>query len=145
MYKIKIIKTDDSVSLSGPGRARGGFIGGGFRGVAHGDNVLTPMRSGEGVTVAEAFRRNKYEMDRLNALNRAALSGNMGGFYREWSAPQLTNTVASVQPVATNTGSTIHNEYNFDISGGPNVDTNELVNKVVYKIKESQRGQIRSN
>lgn len=143
-YKIKIIKTDDSVSLSGPGRARGGFIGGGFRGVAHGDNVLTPMRSGEGVTVAEAFRRNKFEMDRLNALNKAALSGNMGGFYREWSAPQLTNTVANVQPVATTSGATIHNEYNFDISGGPNVNTDELVNKVVYKIKESQRGQIRS-
>lgn len=143
-YKIKIIKTEDIVALQGPGRARGGFIGGGFRGVAMGDNTLTPMRSGEGVTVAEAFRRNKYETDRLNALNKAALSGNMGGFYREWSAPELTNTVANVQPVATTSGPTIHNEYNFDITGGPNVNTDELVNKVVYKIKESQRGQIRS-
>lgn len=61
-------------------RARGGMLPG-YTPVANGDDMLVGMRSGEGVIVSEALRGNQYEVNRLNALNKAALGGNLANFY----------------------------------------------------------------
>lgn len=143
-YKIKITKSDDGVELSGPRKARGGLIPG-FRGVAMGDNIMTYMRSGEGVTVSEALKNNKYETKRLLALNSAALSGNMSSFYKEWSAPELAPSAPVIQPVAVGTGGDIYHDYRIEVNAqGTNVTADEIVNKVIYKINDIQRSQVRS-
>lgn len=64
------------------GLARGGTLPG-YTPVSHGDDLMVPMRSGEGVIVSEALRNNQYEIQRLNDLNKAALSGSMNRFYEK--------------------------------------------------------------
>jgi len=125
--------------------ARGGILPG-FRGVTHGDNVPAMLRSGEGVTVGEALSQNKYETKRLLALNKAALSGNMGSFYRDWSAPEITTAVPVMAPAVNgSTSGDTYNEYNLTVSGfGSTATADEIAGKVMYTIKEAQRGQIRS-
>jgi len=127
------------------GLAGGGILPG-FRGVTHGDNVPAMLRSGEGITVSEALKTNKFETKRLMALNKAALSGNMAGFYQDFAMPTYTTPkVASVSPVHTDNSSTVYNEYRLEVNvPNSNASADEIANTVMLKIKDFQRGQVRS-
>lgn len=131
--------------------ARGGLIPGaggilpGFRGVTHGDNVNATLRSGEGVTVSEALRNNNYETKRLLALNKAALSGNMSGFYKEFAEPRFSIAPAITSGVMGESGgiTQISNEYTLNIPVQQNANPDDIANAVMYKIKSIENSQVR--
>lgn len=130
-------------------RARGGLIPGGggilpgFRGVTHGDSIPAMLRAGEGVTVSEALRNNKYETQRLLALNKAALSGNLASFYDNWAEPQFSFSSPVAVPVSAGGGDTIMNNYDLKVYAETNADPREIANAVMTTIQQAQNQQIR--
>lgn len=95
------------------GWARGGVLPG-FTPVAQGDDILAPMRSGEGVAVSEAMR-DPVERARLIALNNHVLrGGNPASFRDRWGYARG----GIVKPINARITQGIHDQY----TGFPAVD-----------------------